>query len=133
MIVLDTHTLVWWASGDSQLSAAAKAMIDTELSTDDALVVVSTISVWEIAMLVQSGRLTLSMSVDEWIDTASRIEGVHIAPLDGRTAIEATRLPGDFHRDPADRMIVALTRQLNSVLITADQKIRSYRHVKSFW
>lgn len=133
MIVLDTHALVWWASADSHLSDNARTMIDAELAHEDGLLIVCTISVWEIAMLVQSGRLTLSMSVDDWIDTASRIDGLHIAPLDSRIAIESTRLPGDFHKDPADRMIVALARQLNAVLITADHKIRSYQHVTTMW
>lgn len=133
MIVLDTHTLVWWANGDSQLSVNAKAIIEQELAAEDGIVMVSSISAWEIAMLVNANRLTLTMSVDDWLNTVAEIESVRFIPVDNAVAIESTRLPGDFHKDPADRMIVALARQLNVPLVTADSKIHGYKHVKSVW
>lgn len=94
---------------------------------------VSSISAWEIAMLVNANRLTLTMSVDDWLNTVAEIESVRFIPVDNAVAIESTRLPGDFHKDPADRMIVALARQLNVPLVTADSKIHGYKHVKSVW
>lgn len=48
-------------------------------------------------------------------------------------AVESTRLPGEFHKDPADRMIMALARTLSANLVTADEKIRAYKHVKTVW
>lgn len=113
MIVLDTHALVWWVNGDSQLSPNAKTAIENELSTEAGIVLVSTISAWEIAMLVKADRLTLTMALDDWLDTVAAIEGLRFSPVDNNVGVESTRLPGDFHKDPADRMIVALARHLN--------------------
>ncbi len=59
MIVLDTHTLIWWVDGGAQLSQAALAAITEELHREDGLILVSAISAWEIAMLVEKGRLAL--------------------------------------------------------------------------
>lgn len=133
MIILDTHALVWWVNGDSQLSANAKKAIEQEIAAEEGVVMVSSISAWEIAMLVNADRLTLTMGVDDWLETISEIEGVQFIALDNAVAVESTRLPGEFHKDPADRMIVALSRHLNVPLVTADSKIRRYKHVKSVW
>ena len=133
MIVLDTHALVWWVHGDSQLSPNAKAAIEGERSTELGVVLISAISAWEIAMLVRADRLTLTMGIDDWLETVSNVEGVRFVPVDNKVGVESTRLPGDFHKDPADRMIVALARHLNVPLITADAKIRAYKHVRSIW
>lgn len=84
-------------------------------------------------MLVSLDRLALTMGVDDWLAEVAAIEGVRFVPVDNAVAIEATRLPGRFHKDPADRMITALTRHLNVSLVTADEKIRAYEHVKTLW
>lgn len=130
---MDTHALVWWVNGDSELSPSAKTAIESELSDEDGAVLVSAISAWEIAMLVKAERLTLTMTVDDWLKTASAIEGLRFIPVDNDVGVESTRLPGDFHKDPADRIIVALARRLNAPLVTADLKIRTYKHVQSIW
>jgi len=133
LIVLDTHVLIWWVNGDNQLSPKAKAAIANELETEDGVVLVSSISAWEIAMLVKADRLILSMGVDDWVETVAGIEGVRFVPVDNAVCIESTRLPGDFHKDPADRMIVALARHLNVPLVTADTNIHAYKHVRLIW
>lgn len=133
MIVLDTHALLWWVNGDSQLSQSALVKIEHELQADDGEILISAISAWEIALLVEKERLTLSMATDDWLDTVEEIEGVRIVAVDAATAVESTRLPGEFHKDPADRMIVALARHYNAELITADEMITAYRHVKTIW
>lgn len=133
MIVLDTHALIWWAGGDDRISSTAKSTIESELQSDNGLVLVSTISAWEIALLVQRDKLTLSMEVDEWLEEVGAIEGVRFVPVDNDIAVASTRLPGEFHKDPADRMIVALARHLNAGLVTSDDKIRMYRHVRTIW
>lgn len=133
MIVLDTHALLWWLNGDSELSQEARNVIEAELSATEGVVLVSAISAWEIAMLVKAERLVLTMEVNDWLETASNIEGVRFVPVSNEIAVESTRLPGDFHKDPADRMIVALARHLNVPLITADTKIRAYKYVQSVW
>ncbi|MEX0827677.1 MAG: type II toxin-antitoxin system VapC family toxin [Haliea sp.] len=131
--MLDTHTLVWWVNGDGQLSAKARRAIQTELASAEGGVLISSISAWEIAMLVKADRLTLTMGVDDWLETVASIEGVKFVPVNNDVSVESTRLPGDFHKDPADRMIVALARHLNAPLVTADAKIHDYKHVKSIW
>mgnify|MGYP001481512088 FL=1 len=133
MIVLDTHVLVWWVNGDSQLSENARAAIEHEQTSENGLILISAISAWEVAMLIEKGRLALSMSVDDWLDVVAEIESVRFMPLDVAVSVQATRLPGDFHKDPADRMIVSLARHLNAPLVTADEKIRAYKHVRSIW
>lgn len=133
LIVLDTHALIWWVDGNPHLSANAKSIIDTELAHEDGLVVVSSISAWEIALLVAKERLALALSTDEWLATVQDIDGVRFVPVDNRVAVQSTRLPGAFHADPADRMIVALARHLAAPLVTADTRMRRYKHVNTLW
>ena len=133
MIVLDTHALIWWVNDDEQLSDRARKAIEKEISAEDGQVFISTITAWEIALLVEKGRLTLTMDVKDWIDTVTAIEGVRFVPVDNEVAIQSVRLPGEFHPDPADRMIVALARRLSTALITSDAKILAYKHVKTIW
>lgn len=131
MIVLDTHTLVWWVNGDDTLSKKAKAAITREL--DDGQIIVSAISAWEIAMLVEREKLVLSMDVGSWLATVGEIDAVRFMPLDNEIAVKSVELPGEFHKDPADRMIVATARRLAVPLVTKDEKIRAYAHVKTIW
>lgn len=130
MIVLDTHVLIWWVNGEKQLSAKAQKAIDQALA-GDSKIMISSISTWEIAMLVSKGRLTLSMDLDSWLETVAAIDGVVFVPLENRIALESVRLPGEFHADPADRIIVALARHYAVPLLTADNKIHAYPHVKT--
>ena len=133
MIVLDTHALVWWVSDDDQLSSKAVKAIKKELDDEVGEIIVSSISTWEIALLVEKKRLKLTMDVDEWIQTISMIDKVKFIPVDNQIAIQSVRLPGEFHPDPADRLITALARHLSAVLITSDKKIRNYQYVKTVW
>jgi PIN domain nuclease of toxin-antitoxin system len=133
MIVLDTHTLIWWVNGDEQLSDRARKAIEEEISSENGQVFISTITAWEIALLVEKGRLALTLDVKDWIDTVTAIEGVRFVPVDNEVAIQSVRLPGDFHPDLADRMIVALARRLSAALITSDSKILAYKQVKTIW
>jgi|SRR5450631_1151092 PIN domain nuclease of toxin-antitoxin system len=131
MIVLDTHALVWWVTGDTSLSKKAKNAIARELAGGE--IVVSSISAWEIAMLVAREKLVLTMDVGRWLVTVGEIEGVRFVPVDVEIATKSVALPGEFHNDPADRMIVATARKLAVPLVTKDAKIRSYAHVKTIW
>ena len=133
MIVLDTHALIWWVNDDQQLTDKARKAIEKEISSEDGQVFISTISAWEIAMLVQKGRLALTMDVKDWIDIVAAIEGVRFVPVDNEVAMQSARLPGEFHTDPADRMIVALARRQSIALVTSDAKIQAYKHVKTIW
>lgn len=131
MIVLDTHALIWWVSGDSALSKKAKTAINRERENGE--LVISSISAWEIAMLVKNGRLKLTMEVEAWLSTVASIERTRFIPVDTDIALKAVSLPGEFHKDPADRMIVATARKLAAPVITKDEKIQAYAHVKTIW
>ena len=132
MVVIDTHVLVWWVSDDASLSKKAKRIISETLKKGSE-VLISSISAWEIAMLIEKGRLVLSMEVESWLEAVEQIEGVRFMPVDNEVWIKSTQLPGEFHKDPADRMIVATARQLAVPLVTADEKIIKYEHVKTVW
>jgi PIN domain nuclease of toxin-antitoxin system len=131
VIVLDTHALVWWVTGDLTLSKRAKNAIEREVSGGE--IIVSCISAWEIAMLVAREKLVLSMDVSRWLTTVAEIEAVRFMPVDVEIATRSVELPGDFHQDPADRMIVATARKLAAPLVTKDERIRIYAHVKTIW
>lgn len=132
MIVLDTHVLLWWASGlDTQLTPAARKAIGKQL--DGGRIVVSSISAWEIAMLVARGRLALSVDTSEWLALVDEIEAIEFMPVDNEIAMKSVELPGDFHKDPADRLIVATARKLGAPLVTADEKIRQWPHLRTIW
>lgn len=131
MIVLDTHVLVWWVNADPALSKKAKLTIEKEMQGGE--IVISSISAWEIAMLVKHGRLILSMDVDSWLSTVAEIEAVRFLPVDVEISVKSVELPGEFHKDPVDRMIVATARKLAVPLVTKDEKIRAYSHVKTIW
>ena len=132
MIVLDTHALLWWANGErAQLSAAATSAINAEM--DGGQILISSMSAWELAMLVERGRVALSMDIASWLDTLSRIDAVQMVPVDSEIAVKSVQLPGDFHKDPADRIIVATARKFAAPLVSADEKIRAYPHVRAIW
>lgn len=132
MIVLDTHTLIWWASSATeQLSVAAQDAITQELTGGQ--IIISSISAWELSMLVAKGRLALSMDVADWLACVGQIESVSFVPVDNTIALKSNELPGEFHKDSADRLIVATARKLAAPLVTADEKIRAYPHVRTIW
>jgi len=132
LIVLDTHVLLWWVSGVVKLSPKAAKIISEHQSLEHGILV-SAITGWEIAMLVEKGRLTLNMEVEAWLEEVGRIPAVKFMPIDNVVAVKSSCLPGEFHKDPADRMLVALARQGSHSLVTADKKILNYAHVKSVW
>jgi PIN domain nuclease of toxin-antitoxin system len=139
VILLDTHVVIWWANGDRQrLSANALAAIDREIESagqpgGSPGLLVSAISCWEMAMLVNRGRLALSLDVKRWLALLASHPAVRLLALDPAVAVSATRLPEPFHGDPADRFLVAQARELGIPLLSADSKILSYGHVHSLW
>jgi PIN domain nuclease of toxin-antitoxin system len=123
MIVLDTHVLLWMDQNSNSLGGGARERIDQAWCMGE--VMVSAISFWECAMLVEKGRVVLPCSTDKWhLDLIDA--GVKEVALDGRLALAAVGLNWD-HRDPADRFIVATAIQLNATLLTADEKILAWR------
>lgn len=123
-LVIDTHILLWMANGDSQLTTAARKAVNRAAFAGRVLI--SAISIWEIAMLERAGRIRLSKSIHNWIEDALSAPGFILAPLTTGIAIESCNLPGDFHGDPADRIIVATARVEGARLVTSDNRIRAY-------
>lgn len=131
MIVLDTHAWVWWVSGSRSLSAKADKQLRHH--RERGTIRISSISVWEVAQLVARERLELTMPVDDWVARSEALPFLEFVPVDNRIALASTRLPGSFHADPADRIIVATTRSLGATLVTKDDKLRRYGHVETLW
>ena len=124
MIVLDTHVLVWSVEGHPRLGVAAGARIEETRRTDR--VGVSAMTPWEIALLVEKGRLRLAMEAAAWMETVLGAHGIDLLPIEPAIALDSVRLPGGFPADPADRLIVATARHWGVPLITADQTILAY-------
>ncbi|MBI4059182.1 type II toxin-antitoxin system VapC family toxin [Candidatus Microgenomates bacterium] len=132
MIILDTHTLVWWVSNPEKLSAKSRKAIEGELKKKKEILV-SSISVWEICLLVKKERLQLTMDIESWIDKISQLSAFKFIAVDNQIAAKSVNLPGVFHDDPADRMIVATALESGASLITSDKRIRKYSPVRSIW
>ena len=128
MIVLDTHVWVWWVHQDKHLTPSQVEIIKANESD---VIGVSAISVWEIAKLVQYKRLELPCALHEWFQEALDYPGVRLIELTPEIAIESSQLPGDFHRDPADQIIVATARIYDCPLVTSDGKILKYLYVNT--
>jgi PIN domain nuclease of toxin-antitoxin system len=125
--LLDTHTWVWWICGDSRLTARERAALDNLPPTSRP--VLAEISLWEVAMLVDLGRLELDMDLERWLAVASAPATVELARITPAVAAEVARLPEMFHRDPADRLIVATARVMKLRVLTRDPKITKARVV----
>lgn len=131
MVLLDTNAWIWWASRPDTLPQKACRAVDEAAAAAD--LCVSVISVWEIAVKISLGKLQLGMQAREWVERASLIPGLRILPLVPDVALASTELSEPFHRDPADRMIVAQARKSRATLVTSDRKILDYPHVKTLW
>ncbi|MDN5882673.1 MAG: type II toxin-antitoxin system VapC family toxin, partial [Nitrosospira sp.] len=96
-------------------------------------ILISAITPWEIAMLIDKERLLLTMELDDWLAAVNSLKGIQMVPISPNVAVHSVRLPGAFHKDPADRLIVALAREVNVSVITADSKMHDYPHVHTIW
>ncbi|MDE0358252.1 MAG: type II toxin-antitoxin system VapC family toxin [Gammaproteobacteria bacterium] len=120
--LLDTHVLIWWLQDPALLSPAQKRVTD-EAGKESPLRV-SDISLWEIATLHSLGRIRLAIPVREWLEKAVAPPLVRRHGISPAIAAEVARLPDSFHRDPADRILVATARTLGATLLTHDRRIR---------
>ena len=128
MIVIDTHIWLWWTLDPEKLSDIQQEHLHRG---EEFGIGVCAISCWEVAKLVQSGRIALPVSTQEWFDEALVSPGVRLLELTPQIAIASTVLPGEFHRDPADQIIVATARIYQCPLLTNDAKIRAYHYVQT--
>ena len=127
MIILDTHIWVWWVDDSQQLRDRQRQIIQDNVQNG---LGVSAISCWEVAKLVEYERLELACVVEEWMEQAMAYPGLQLLELTPQIAIESTKLPGSFYRDPADQIIVATARVYDIPLLTADRRILQYQHVR---
>lgn len=119
--LLDTHVLLWWLDDPGRLSPAQREVV---LSADaEAPLLVSDISLWEVATLHSLGRIRLVTPLREWLDKAVAPPLVQRQGISSAVAAEVATLPDWFHRDPADRILVATARILGATLLTKDQRI----------
>jgi PIN domain nuclease of toxin-antitoxin system len=131
VIVLDTHALLWWVNDPATLSRPAMHAIDAAVKVRS--VHVSCISSWEIALLVERGRLRLAIDVRDWLCRCEALPFLTFVPVDNAIAVESVRLPDFPHADPADRIIAATALSLGATLVTKDDKLQNYPHVKTIW
>ncbi len=124
-LLLDTHVWVWAVEGiENEIGPEARSEI--HLGSREGRILVSAISVWEVAMLEARDRIRLSRPVEEWVRAALRAQGVRLVPLTPEIAVESTRLPAEPPGDPADRLIAAGARVTGSRLVTQDRKLLAY-------
>ncbi len=124
MLVLDTHVWIWLMEGNPKLKLSVRNKIDKCIPETN--LGVSAISVWEVAMLESKGRIIFNKECSEWVKMALSAPGIGLIPVSPDIAVAATRLPGEIHGDPADRIIVATTRSCGGILVTADKAILDY-------
>ncbi len=124
MILLDTNALLWLGVSDPRLGKAAREAITQAALT--AGILVSAVSFWEIGMLLNKGRISLSEPLPQWAEAVAARAEIRVVPVDAPIAIEAGLLPGDLHGDPGDRLLVATARVLRAPLLTSDRKILAY-------
>ncbi|MBN2374536.1 type II toxin-antitoxin system VapC family toxin [bacterium] len=131
MILLDTHVWLWWVSSPEMLPPKAKLVLDKAMK--DKNIFISSISVWEIALLVEKGRLTLSMNVQDWIAKSERLPFINFVPIDNAIAMKSVLLSKPFYNDPADRIIIATAIILGIPIVTKDLRIINFSDVQTIW
>jgi PIN domain nuclease of toxin-antitoxin system len=123
-LLLDTHVWIWFMLANAELAANGRNLINSAAATGRLRI--AAISLWETALLASRGRVVLGQPLGQWITGAVSAPGLSIEPLLPQVAIEASSLPDPFHRDPADRLIVATARVANATLMTRDRRILDY-------
>jgi len=126
MIVLDTHVLIWLNDDAGRLSNAAYEAIRREGELG-----ISAISLWEVSMLLQYGRIELSLPLETWLEKACSQPKIRLLPISVAVAARTARL--EMHGDPADRLIVASTLVHQCGLVTRDENIQNTKIVRTIW
>ena len=131
-LLLDTHVFLWSVSQPAKLSEAVLGTI--RAAAKDRRLLVSVMTVWEVALLVSKGRISLPSPTRQWIETTFARPGLELCPLTAAVAIEASELPAGLPGDPVDRLLVATARLERLTLMTRDSLILAYArqgHVKA--
>ena len=130
MLLFDTHAWWWVINEPEHLSQDACELVSSTPINQRAI---ASISIWEFVMMVTRRRILLRISPEEWLDCAIYKTGITVLDLTPRIALDSCNLPGKFHKDPVDRIIVATARIHKAKLITKDQKIIDYPDVETVW
>ena len=125
MLILDTHTWIWLMTGDEKIKKSGFLM-EIEKAAKTNAIKIPAICVWELSMLEAKRRISFNQNTKDWIISALSAPGIGLLPLTPEIAYESAHLPGDFHGDPADRIIVASSRISEGMLLTFDKKILEY-------
>ena len=128
MILLDTHAWVWWAVSSPNLSRKAARAIEAAKT-----IYISAISCWEVAKLLAKNRLILDRDVEIWLDQALKLPGVEMVPLTHKIAVRSTHLGTGFHGDPVDCILVATALEYACPIISKDERISHYSHMRVVW
>lgn len=130
MIILDTHVWLWWSLGSPRLrDTHRRAIFENQ---DDGIGICS-FSCWEVAKIVLGNRFPLPVGISEWFESSLALPGMRLLDMTPEIAIESNRLPGDFHRDPADQIIVATARVHQCPLATSDNRILRYPYIETIY
>lgn len=129
--LLDTHTWNWCILSPHKLSSRVINLIEQKKDDDELLL--SAVSLWEFSKLVEKKRITISCDGLQWIQKALQDLPLRLVPLNPEIAWHSTVLPGEFHKDPADQIIVATARLENATIITKDELIQNYQYVRTIW
>ena len=121
-LLLDTHVALWLDSGDDRLRASTRTLIDGCWQNGGSILL-SAVTVWEIALLVDTGRIDLDVPVEAWIERFLDCPGIEAVPLSHRAASRSYQLHHLEHRDPADRLLIATAIELACPLVTYDERI----------
>jgi PIN domain nuclease of toxin-antitoxin system len=132
-LLLDTHIALWLDTGNSRLCGTTRAAID-EFWLSGGTILLSAVSAWEIALLVDTGRIELDVPVAAWVERFLIPPGIEAVPLSHTAACRSYALPGLDHRDPADRLLIATAIELACPLVTYDERILRFdeRHGRQY-
>ena len=119
--LLDTHILIWWLTDSNRLSPAQQEVVAS--ASAESPLLVSDISLWEVATLHTLGRIQLTIPLRAWLDKAVAPPLVRRRGISPAIAAELAALPDSFQRDPADRILVATARIFGATLLTQDRRI----------
>ena len=131
MIVLDTHAWIWFISNPDLLSKPANSAVIAAI--EDKGILISSISAWELALLVSKKRLKLKLEVTDWIAKSENLPFIQFIPVTNSIGVKSVNLPPPLHPDPADRIIIATALSTGSPIVTKDKKISDYSYVKTIW
>lgn len=125
MLLLDTHVWIWHVEGDARRIGARTARL-LKRGTDEDVLRVSPLSVFEVSSLHSAGRLEFSRTLEQWISATMEIGGVRLLPLPMEAALDAGRIGAVTIADPIDRLLIGTARCTDAALVTADRRILDY-------